>query len=245
MTRNTLPKNPVFVALDTNDMPAASSLAAGLSAFVGGIKLGLEFFCAHGPEGVRQVNKQELPLFLDLKLHDIPNTVAAAVREVSWLEPYFLTVHTTGGAEMMKAATTAATEAASRNGLQRMHLLGVTALTSLTPAQCQAIYGRMPEEQVLFLAEEALNAGLNGLVASAVEAPALRAAFGSDITLVTPGIRPTGSMVDDQSRVMTPEQALRAGADYLVIGRPITQALSPVAEAKRIAADLRPRLRTA
>jgi orotidine-5'-phosphate decarboxylase len=233
------PKNPVFVALDTNDMPTASSLAVGLSPFVGGIKLGLEFFCAHGPEGVRLVQKCGAPLFLDLKLHDIPTTVAAAVREVAWLEPYFVTLHTSGGADMLRAAADSAAEAAAKSGLARPRLLGVTALTSLSPAECAHIYGRPPETQVLFLAELALQNGLDGIVASAAEATALKAAFGADITVVTPGIRPAGVAVGDQARVMTPKAALQAGADYLVIGRPITHALAPVAEAKKIAESLR------
>ena len=230
----TRPQNPVFVALDTNDMPAARFLAAGLLPFVGGIKLGLEFFNTFGPDGIRQIQQTEAPIFLDLKLHDIPNTVAAATKAVCYMAPKFLTVHTSGGVEMMRAAAEAAADIATKENLHRTQLLCVTALTSLSPRQCSAIYGKQPEDIVPILAEMALEAGIDGLVCSAAEAPKLRELFGNNLTLVTPGIRPAGSPNADQNRVMTPTDALTAGADYLVIGRPITEALNPIAAAKSI-----------
>jgi len=224
--------NPIFCAFDTPDTTAARGLAASLSGDIGGIKLGLEFFMAEGPEGVREVAAAgELPIFLDVKLHDIPNTVAGAVRSILPLAPSLVTIHTSGGSAMMEAAAKAAQEA----GAARPKLIGVTVLTSLDDADLKAVGITRPStEQVVALATLAKNCGLDGAVCSPLEVAALRAVCGPDFTLVVPGIRPAGGDAGDQKRVMTPREALDAGADILVIGRPITKASDPAAAAAAI-----------
>ncbi|MBX6369208.1 MAG: orotidine-5'-phosphate decarboxylase [Rhodospirillales bacterium] len=220
--------NPVFVAIDTVDRGRARALAAAVRPHVGGLKLGLEFFCANGPEAVRDV-AGDAPLFLDLKLHDIPNTVAGAVRAVLPLRPAFLTVHAAGGPAMLRAAAEAAAG--------EIKLLGVTVLTSLDDGDLDRVGQRGPvADQVRRLALLAREAGLSGVVCSPHEIRTLRAECGPDFLLVVPGIRPAGAGVGDQKRVMTPAEALAAGADHLVIGRPITGDPDPAAAARRILA---------
>jgi orotidine-5'-phosphate decarboxylase len=218
--------NPILLAIDTNDLCHAKHLSQTLYDHIGGIKLGLEFFCAHGPHGVREV-ADDLPLFLDLKLHDIPNTVARAIRAILPLQPSFVTVHCAGGDDMLGAAVEAADEATGRNQ-KRPLILGVTVLTSL-PANPQ---------KVIDYARRAYRAGLDGVICSPNEVASLRMAFGPDFLIVTPGIRPEGGASGDQVRIGTPREALRAGADYLVIGRPITAADDPVTAAKAISESI-------
>lgn len=226
--------NPIFCALDTSDVEAAIRLAASLKGAVGGIKLGLEFFVANGPEGMRRA-AAGLPLFLDLKLHDIPNTVAGAVRSIAPLGVTMTTIHASGGADMMKAAVGAAAESPTRPWL-----LGVTVLTSLDQDSLPAIgIGGTVADSVKRLAALAQASGLDGAVCSPHEVAVLRAQCGPGFKLVVPGIRPAGSESGDQRRVMTPKQAMAAGADFLVIGRPITGASDPAAAARSIAAELR------
>jgi orotidine-5'-phosphate decarboxylase len=228
-------RNPILCAIDMPDPAAARTLAAKVRGRVGGLKLGLEFFVANGPEAVRAVAGNE-PLFLDLKLHDIPNTVAGAVRSVARLSPLLLTIHAAGGAAMMRAAAEAAA-ASARGG--RMRLLGVTVLTSLDDTDLGAIGQRgSAAEQAQRLALLARASGLDGVVCSPHEVAALRAACGQDFLLVVPGIRPQGAAAADQKRVMGPRAAIEAGADYLVIGRPITAATDPAAAARAIAEEL-------
>jgi orotidine-5'-phosphate decarboxylase len=230
-------RNPVFVALDTTDTADAAARAAVLAPAVGGVKLGLEFFCANGPEGIRTVMARApgLPLFLDLKLHDIPNTVAGAVRAVAPLAPALLTVHAAGGPAMMRAAA----EAAAELGAARPRIVAVTVLTSLDAGDLGAIgVAGTVAEQAARLADLALASGLDGVVCSAHEAAALRARLGPEAILVVPGIRPKGAAVGDQKRVMGPAEAVAAGASALVIGRPITEAPDPLAAARAIAAEL-------
>ncbi len=229
-------RNPILCAIDTPDTGAARALVAAVAPVVGGLKLGLEFFIANGPEAVRRV-AGAAPLFLDLKLHDIPNTVAGAVRSVAPLAPLLLTVHCAGGAAMMKAAAEAAEG--------RMKIIGVTVLTSLDDADLAATGQHGPaQDQARRLAALAQQAGLDGIVCSPLEVAALRRDCGAGFLLVVPGIRPTGieqadaARTDDQKRVMTPRQALAAGADYLVIGRPITAARDPAAAASAIASEI-------
>jgi orotidine-5'-phosphate decarboxylase len=223
-------RNPIFCAIDTTEVARAKQLASSLAGLVGGIKLGLEFFVANGPEGVRAVVGRETPLFLDLKLHDIPNTVAGAVRAVASLAPAFLTLHCGGGAEMMRQAVREA-----RASSPATKLLGVTVLTSLDAADLDAVGQQGPvAEQARRLALLARDCGLDGLVCSPHEVAALRAAVGSTMQLVVPGIRPAGAGSGDQKRVMGPAEALAAGADWLVIGRPITAASDPAAAARAI-----------
>ena len=230
------PRNPVYVALDTIDVAAAAALARRLAGHVGGLKLGLEFFSANGPEGIRAVTGEAgLPLFLDLKFHDIPNTVAGAVRAVLPLRPRLLTVHAAGGPAMMRAAAEAAAEA----GADRPRIVAVTVLTSLDPADLAAIgvAGDLGG-QAARLADLALSSGLDGIVCSPHEAAQLRARLGPEAILVVPGIRPKGADHGDQKRVMGPAEAMAAGASHLVIGRPITAAADPAAAARGIAAEL-------
>jgi orotidine-5'-phosphate decarboxylase len=197
------------------------------------VKLGLEFFLANGAAGVAAVG--DAPVFLDLKLHDIPNTVAGAVRAVSCLRPRMLTLHAAGGAAMVSAARAAADAA----GEARPLLLAVTVLTSLDAAALSDIgVAGGPRQQVLRLARLALAAGADGLVCSALEVSLLRDALGEAPVLVVPGIRPVGAAADDQARTMTPRAAAAAGADWLVVGRPITRAADPGAAAAAIAAEI-------
>jgi len=229
-------RNPILCAIDTPELGRARALAAAVSGAVGGIKLGLEFFIANGPAAVRQI-AGATPLFLDLKLHDIPNTVAGAVRSAAALEPLLLTIHCAGGAAMMRAAAAAASEAG--NGRRRMKLIGVTVLTSLDDSDLAATGQRgTTGEQAQRLALLARDSGLDGIVCSPHEVAALRAACGASFLLVVPGIRPSGAAAADQKRVLGPRAALDAGADYLVIGRPITEAADPGAAARAIAAEL-------
>ena len=237
-----MPNVSLYCALDARDRPSVERLAGLLAPAVGGLKLGLEYFCAHGPEGVCTVRAAGRPLFLDLKLHDIPNTVAGAVRSVVALEPHYLTIHAAGGVAMMQAAREAAEEEAARRDVAPPNLLGVTVLTSLDADALarQGIAGAT-HDQVLRLAALAHEAGLAGVIASPHEIAALRAAHGPDFHIVAPGIRPAsgaGSGKGDQARVATPADAARAGATALVVGRPITLAPDPLEAARVIAAEI-------
>jgi orotidine-5'-phosphate decarboxylase len=233
---NLTPASRIFVSIDTPETASARGLAESLADTVGGIKLGLEFFVGQGPAGIRSVvSGIGLPLFIDLKLHDIPNTVAAAVRAMLPLQPTFLTIHTSGGPAMMRAAA----EAASMTDLQRPRLLGVTVLTSLDDDDLVSVGQSVPVlDQARRLAALAQSSGLDGIICSPAEVSALRADCGPDFVLMVPGIRPAGSAVGDQKRVMTPRDAVEQGADYLVIGRPITQASNPAAAARSIVEEL-------
>ena len=225
-------KNPILCAIDTPEMSRAGALIAATAGAVGGVKLGLEFFAAHGPEGVRKAAGAHANLFLDLKLHDIPNTVAGAVRAALELDPAFLSLHTAGGAAMMRAAAEARAD-------RRTKLLGVTVLTSLDDSDLAAVGQSGPvADQVRRLALLAQASGLDGVVCSPHEVALLRASCGPSFVLVVPGIRPAGASVGDQKRIQTPRDAIAAGADYLVIGRPITEAPDPAAAARAILGEI-------
>ena len=227
------PANRIIAALDTADLGVARSWARALDTEVGMLKLGLAFFLAQGPAGIRAVT--DAPVFLDLKLHDIPNTVAGAVSAVSPLSVAMLTLHASGGSAMIAAARRAA-EAA---GPARPKLLAVTVLTSLSAeALAETGVSASPQAQVLRLAKLALAAGADGLVCSPQEVAMLRGEIGPEPLLVVPGIRPAGAPAGDQARTLTPREAVTAGADWLVIGRPITEAPDPTAAAAAIAAEL-------
>ena len=228
----------ICLAIDTADRSLAGDLCRRLGSIVDVIKLGLEFFVAHGPAGVEAVCPLGVPLFLDLKLHDIPNTVAAAVRSVAPLRPHYITVHASGGRVMLEAAATAARQTAV-DGQRVPRLLAVTVLTSLSAAELSdtGIRGS-PAEAALRLARLARSAGIGGVVTSAAEAAALRHDLGPEFFLVTPGIRPVGSGVDDQRRSATPAEAALAGADMLVIGRPVIAAKDPVAAVAAIRQEI-------
>jgi orotidine-5'-phosphate decarboxylase len=228
------PANPILCAIDLADPIKAKVLVRDLKGAVGGVKLGLEFFAANGPRAVKDA-AQGLPLFLDLKLHDIPNTVAGAVKAAAAIEPMFLTVHAAGGSAMMKAAAEAAKQAR-----KPVKLLGVTVLTSLDESDLAAIGQQGPVgSQVRRLATLAKESGLDGIVCSPHEVPQLRAELGPDFLLVVPGIRVGSLAHGDQKRVMGPRDAVQAGADYLVIGRPITGSPSPAAAARAMLAEIR------
>lgn len=234
------PTDRVFVALDMPEIEGAKAMAAMVKGLVGGVKLGLEFFMAQGPAGIREVIAAgDLPLFLDLKLHDIPNTVAGAVRSVAPLAPTFLTIHAGGGPAMIRAAADAAREEAERLCLPRMRILAVTVLTSLSDEDLTAVGQAVPAaDQVRRLAQVAHANGADGIVCSPAEVALLRRDLPADFTLMVPGIRPTWAAANDQKRVMGPRDAVAAGADHLVIGRPITADADPAAAARRIAEEL-------
>jgi orotidine-5'-phosphate decarboxylase len=223
----------LIVALDTGELSQATGWAASVAPYCGVFKLGLEFFAANGPAGVTAV--RDKPVFLDLKLHDIPNTVAGAVRAVLPLRPRMITLHAAGGAAMI----TAARKTADTAGAARPLLLAVTVLTSLDQSDLHATgVSGDPGDQVLRLGRLAVAAGADGLVCSPLEIAALREALGTAPKLVVPGIRPAGSATNDQARTMTPRQAIAAGADWIVVGRPITAAADPGAAAAGIAASI-------
>ncbi|MEX2409119.1 MAG: orotidine-5'-phosphate decarboxylase [Rhodovibrionaceae bacterium] len=232
------PAERIFVALDTTDLARAQALAQALSGLVGGLKVGKEFFTAHGPEGVRAAVGGE-PLFLDLKYHDIPNTVAGAIRASIRLRPRIVNVHASGGPAMLQAAAQAAREAAEDAEIERPLVLAVTVLTSLDDADLEAVGQKGPAaEQVVRLARLAEDCGLDGVVCSPREIAALRAACGPAFKLLVPGIRPDWSESGDQKRAATPAEAVAAGADFLVIGPPISAAPAPAEAARRIAGEL-------
>jgi orotidine-5'-phosphate decarboxylase len=222
--------NPIFVAIDTPDLARAVHIAEAVREHAGGLKLGLEFFSAQGPEGVRRIGEFGLPIFLDLKLHDIPNTVAKAMEALAPLQPAILTVHAAGGREMLVAAKRAAPPSTK--------VVAVTLLTSLDAGDLADLgIDRSPAEQVGRLTRVARDSGVDGIVCSGAEVAGARGAW-PDGFFVVPGIRPAGAEVGDQKRVVTPAQALADGASVLVIGRPITGAPDPEQAIMEIAAGL-------
>jgi orotidine-5'-phosphate decarboxylase len=229
------PHERTFVALDTTDLVYALDLANALSGHVGGMKVGKEFFTACGPDGVRAVTDCGMPVFLDLKFHDIPNTVAGAVKASLALSPCMVNVHACGGETMMRAAA----QSAEAAGEGRPLVLGVTVLTSMDESDLQGIgVESSVSDQVLRLASLAQFSGMDGVVCSAREVEDLREHLGKEFKLVVPGIRPQWASSDDQKRIVTPAAAIAIGADYLVIGRPITGAGDPVEAADKIAAEI-------
>ncbi|PKP92302.1 MAG: orotidine-5'-phosphate decarboxylase [Alphaproteobacteria bacterium HGW-Alphaproteobacteria-16] len=222
--------SPIYVALDTPDLDRAKSIATRVRNHVGGIKLGLEFFMANGRHGVHEMADIGLPIFLDLKFHDIPNTVGKAVQALRPLEPAIITVHAAGGRAMLEDA-----KAAAPLGTK---VVAVTMLTSLDANDLTSIgLSSDPHEQVARLAELAKSAGVDGIVCSGEEVKAAHAAW-KDGFFVVPGVRPANGKAGDQKRVVTPRAALDAGASILVIGRPITQAEDPDMAARAIEATL-------
>jgi orotidine-5'-phosphate decarboxylase len=234
-----LKRNPIIVALDLPSPEAAAKLASELAPVVGAFKIGSELFTSAGPEIVRLLRKAGGSVFLDLKFHDIPNTVAKAVAAATRLDVQMLTLHAAGGTEMLKAAVKAGGEAAAAANVAAPLLLGVTVLTSmdnraLEEIGCEANPGRQVER----LADLAVRAGLRGLVCSPLEIVALRQRLPAEVQLVTPGIRTGAEKADDQKRTLTPKEAIEAGADWLVIGRPIYAASNPRAAAEKILAEI-------
>ena len=222
---------PIAVALDTPDVSVASRWTAAVAPYVSTVKVGLELFCAEGPAAVEKVRAAaDVELFLDLKLHDIPATVAGAARALGPLRPRLLTVHAGGGPAMIAAAADAMPDTL---------IAAVTILTSLSAEDLERVgITGTPDEAVTRLARLAVDAGARALVCSPREVALVRAAVGDGVVLVTPGVRPAGADANDQARVATPEQALADGADLLVVGRPITAAADPAEAAQAIAASL-------
>lgn len=231
--------NPILIALDVSSADEALAMADTLRGAVGGYKVGSQLFTAEGPEIVRSLAMRGDKVFLDLKFHDIPNTVAGAIASASRLGAWMMNVHACGGPAMMTAARDAADRAAS-GAVTRPVVIAVTVLTSMDAATLRAVgVDRSPLDQVVQLARMAQDAGLDGVVASPLETAAIRTACGPGFLIVTPGIRggAAGDVKNDQSRTMTPAEAMQAGASYLVVGRPITAAASPQDAARQIAED--------
>ena len=241
MSANAGKHNPVIVALDFDDLDKALALIEKVRSRVGLFKVGLELFAQYGPACVTEVKARGVDVFLDLKLHDIPNTVGKASAQLCALGVKFFTVHSTGGVARMKAAARAAGEYAAGGHLKPC-ILGVSILTSIDRAACQQEIGFSlpPEQMVPKCARNMLEAGLGGIVCSPSEAMLARAAAGDGLVIVTPGVRPLWAATGDQdpARVMTPLKALAQGADYLVIGRPITAASDPLEAAVRVAGEI-------
>jgi len=232
--------NPVLVALDVPSASEALSLAATLRGTVGGFKIGKQLFTAEGPAIVQTLAEQGDRVFLDLKFHDIPNTVAGAIESAVTIGAWMVNVHASGGRAMMRAAGKAAADTAARLGRERPLVIGVTVLTSLDEAALRETgVERRVREHVVHLARLTQDSGLDGVVASPLEIADIRAACGDAFAIVTPGIRPAGQAgKDDQARTLGPREALDAGARFLVIGRPITAATDPRAAAADIAREL-------
>ena len=223
----------VILALDFSDMASTVEMINLTKEHIGIYKLGLEFYLAQGKSGVKEIQSRftDIEIFLDLKLHDISNTVAGACRSVADINPKFLTVHASGGSKMISAASSA---------LPKVEITAVTILTSLDQEQMLAMgLSENIENLTLSLAKNAVNSGARAIVSSPQEVSLLRKHLGEKVTLITPGVRPSGAERDDQERIMTPRQAIEAGADFVVIGRPITKASDPKQEAEAITASLR------
>ena len=210
-------KDKIIIALDVNTIKETKQLLDILSPHVKIFKIGMELFYSCGAKAVELVKKYDREVFLDLKFHDIPNTVKNASKVATKLGVFMFNVHASGGSDMMKAAIGGAEEESERQGIDRPRILGVTVLTSIESSQ----------DQVLNLARSAKESGIDGVVASPKEAKAIRKGLGKDFLIVTPGIRPEGIEKQDQKRTATPQEALQAGADYIVIGRPVTKAKDP------------------
>jgi orotidine-5'-phosphate decarboxylase len=230
----------LVLALDVNNFKKAEELVDKLTDYVGVFKIGNQLFTAEGNKVIKMVQEKGGKVFLDLKFHDIPNTVARAAEVVSKLGVYIFDIHTSGGYEMMKAAVEASKKLSFALGISKPLILGVTLLTSINQEILEKEIGikKSLEEQVVHLAKLAKAAGLDGVVASPWEIKALRAACGEGFVILTPGIRPAGKSDDDQKRTMTPQEAIKLGADFIVIGRPITNATNPVKASQEILKEM-------
>ncbi len=233
-------KNRIIVALDTADFTQAKSLVKTLKRDVPIFKIGSELFTACGPRAIQMVRESGREVFLDLKFHDIPNTVHRSVRAAIQYEVAMLTIHVSGGLRMMQEACVAAADEAQKKNLELPKLIGVTLLTSLSEEDVKNEIGlsKPIQETVLRYAGLAQRAGLDGIVASAFEIKRIREHYGPDFLIVTPGVRPEGASRDDQERVLTPKEAFDLGASYIVMGRPITQATSPADAMARVIQSL-------
>ena len=232
--------NQLIVALDVENLATANRLVTTLSDDVKWFKIGKQLFTAVGPASVKLLHEAKKNIFLDLKFHDIPNTVAGAVASATKIGANIINIHASGGLEMMRAAGEAAEKQASELSIPKPTLLGVTILTSVDEANFQRDFGtqRKLKNQVAYLAELSQKAGLDGVVASPLEIELIRKVCGNDFVIVTPGVRPAWAASNDQQRVMTPGEAINAGADYIVVGRPITAADNPREAARTILQEI-------
>ena len=230
----------LVLALDVDDFESAKDLVFKLKNYVGVFKIGSQIFTSEGTKIINMINKAGARVFLDLKFHDIPNTVKGAAESATKLGVYIFTIHTSGGYEMMKAAADAARETSEKLGIKKPLVLGVTVLTSISQdiLEKEICVKKSLKEYVVHLAKLAKSAGLDGVVASPQEIREIRNACGNDFIILTPGIRPAGEELNDQKRVMTPKQALEEGADFLVVGRPIRNAKNPVKAAQDILKEM-------
>ena len=233
------PHEYIFIPLDTPKLDEAIKITKDLKNLIGGVKIGKEFFTALGPEGVKKIKELDVPIFIDLKFHDIPNTVAGAVRSTIHLKPSILNVHAQGGREMLRTARDTVLEESIKVGIKPPLLLGVTVLTSLGDQDLKEVgVNNTTLDQVKHLTALCQKTGLDGVVCSASEITALRAICNKEFKLLTPGIRPKWAKNNDQKRIVTPGEAIKYGADYLVIGRPIYGSSNPILAAKRIISEI-------
>ncbi len=230
----------LVLALDVDDFKKAEELVNKLNDYVGVFKIGSQLFTAEGVKVVNMINEKEGKVFLDLKFHDIPNTVARAAEVATKLGVYIFNMHTSGGYEMMKAAAEATAKTSQELGIRKPIILGVTLLTSINQEILEKEIGieKRLKEQVVHMAKLAKDAGIDGVVASPWEIKEIRKTCGEDFVILTPGIRPVGKSSDDQKRIMTPREAIKLGSDFLVIGRPIRNASNPVEAAKKILREM-------
>jgi orotidine-5'-phosphate decarboxylase len=230
--------NPLIYALDADGIDAAGKWVERLKDHVGVFKIGFQLFLREGQKVIEMVNEKGCKVFLDLKFHDIPHTVEKASREATRMGVFMFNVHASGGKAMMEAAARGAEAEAAGTGIEKPRVLGVTVLTSLDKKAVEQVgFSRGPEQQVELLAGLAKESGLDGVVASPMEAKKIKEVCGPDFLVVCPGIRPSGADAGDQARVATPAGAIRSGADYIVVGRPIREAEDPVAAARMIAEE--------
>lgn len=233
-------KNPLIIALDVDTLEEAEILANKLYAHAGAFKVGLQLYNSAGPEALKKLKQKGVPVFVDLKLHDIPNTVAAAARVLTRYGASILNVHAAGGSAMMRAAAEAVRKEAAGNGIGRPLITAVTVLTSIDQEMFNNEMG-IPgplQKQVTTWALLARASGLDGVVASPREITAIREACGPDFVIITPGVRPAGAAANDQKRTMTPAEAMKLGATYLVVGRPVTASPDPVQAIREILKEI-------
>lgn len=233
-------KNPLIIALDFDSVDEALDLAEKIGPFAGGFKVGMQLYYSAGQEILRRLKEKNLPVFVDLKLHDIPNTVAGATRALTRQGASIVNVHAAGGKTMMQSAARSARDEAEKTGIVRPLVVAVTVLTSIDQEVFSQEMGHSGaiQERVVAWALLAQEAGLDGVVASPLEIAAIRKACGQDFVIITPGIRPAGTAVNDQKRTLTPGEALQLGATYLVVGRPVTAAADPVEAVKAILTEI-------
>lgn len=230
----------LIVALDVGDLKSARKLVNKLSKIVGAFKIGSQLFTSCGTEAIDMVHKKRRKVFLDLKLHDIPNTVARATEAITAKKVFMFNVHASGGKKMMQEAVNSAEKKAKKLKTQRPIILGVTVLTSMGEQDIRELgIKRFVKDQALYLAKMAKDSRLDGVVASAGEAKRIKQLCGQDFIVVCPGIRPAGASEDDQTRISTPKGAIKEGADYIVVGRPIIEAKDPLAAAKKIIEEMK------